>query len=135
MADASTQPTPPVHDPSSAECQAAIEAFCPRFHTAVELIGKRWSGAILRAMLAGVTRFSELAGIVPGLSDRLLSERLRELEAAGLVVREVYPETPVRIEYHLTEQGRALEPVIEALAHWAETWLPLPDEDEARPAS
>ena len=130
-----SEPTPHLDplslDPLSVECQQAMEAFCPRFHVAVELVGKRWSGAILRAMLAGVTRFSDLAAIVPGLSDRLLSERLRELEGAGLVVRDVYPETPVRIEYHLTEQGRALEPVIEALAHWAETWLPEPEEAAA----
>ncbi len=121
-------------DPASEECHAAMEAFCGRFHFAVELVGKRWSGAILRAMLAGIVRFSDLAAIVPGLSDRLLSERLRELEAAGLVVREVYPETPVRIEYHLTEKGRALEPAIEALAGWAETWIPL-DEPDAAPVS
>lgn len=116
------------------ECQEVLAAFCPRFHYAVELVGRRWTGAILRAMLAGLVRFSDLAGVVPGLSDRLLSERLRELEAAGLIVREVYPETPVRIEYHLTEKGRALEPAIEALAGWAETWIPL-DEPDAAPVS
>ena len=115
-------------DVTPAQCQRVLEAFCPRFHYTVELVGKRWSGAILRAMLAGVVRFSDLAGAVPGLSDRLLSERLRELEAAGIIVRAVYPETPVRIEYRLTDKGRALEPAIEALAHWAETWLPNPED-------
>lgn len=115
--------------PGDEQCAHVMAAFCPRFHYAVELVGRRWSGAIIRAMLAGVTRFSDLAGTVPGLSDRLLSERLRELEAAGLVVREVYPETPVRIEYRLTEKGRALEPVIEALAGWAEAWLPESPEE------
>ena len=105
----------------------SLTAFCPRFHHTVELIGRRWTGAILRAMLAGSVRFSEIAATVPGLSDRLLSERLKELEAEGVVNREVFPETPVRIEYHLTEKGRALAPAIEALSAWAEQWLPLPE--------
>ncbi len=99
-----------------------ISAFCPRFHHAVELIGRRWSGAILRAMFAGRVRFSDLASAVPGLSDRLLSERLKELESEGLIERRVFPETPVRIEYHLTDKGRALEPAVAELAAWAERW-------------
>ena len=66
-------------------------AFCPRYHHAVELIGRRWTGAILRAMLTGRCRFSEIAAAIPGLSDRLLSERLKELESEGIVVRRVYP--------------------------------------------
>jgi DNA-binding HxlR family transcriptional regulator len=99
------------------------QAFCPYYRHAVELIGRRWTGAILRAMLFGVTRFSDLAQTIPGMSDRMLSERLKELEAEGLVVRSVIPETPVRIEYHLTEKGRALSSVIEAVSGWAEEWL------------
>ena len=74
--------------------EVSSEAFCPYFHRAIELIGARWTGAILRAMLAGVTRFNDLSGIIPGLSDRMLSERLKELEAEGIVVREVTPSTP-----------------------------------------
>lgn len=101
-----------------------LEAFCPRFHQAVELIGRRWTGAILRAMLGGAERFSELAAAVPGMSDRLLSERLKELEAEGIVTRLVAPTTPVRIEYRLTDKGRALLPAVEAIAAWAEEWLP-----------
>jgi DNA-binding HxlR family transcriptional regulator len=84
------------------------EAFCPHYRRALELIGRRWSGAILRALLSGVERFSDLAETIPGLSDRMLSERLKELEIEGLVVRTVIPETPVRIEYRLTEKGCAL---------------------------
>lgn len=103
-----------------------LEAFCPRYHHAVELVGRRWSGAILRAMLAGAQRFSEITEIIPGMSDRLLSERLKEFEAEGIVVRTVIPETPVRIEYGLTEKGLALLPVVEAVAAWAEQWLPEP---------
>ena len=103
-----------------------LTSFCPRYHRAVELIGRRWSGAILRAMLGGSRRFSDIAATVPGLSDRLLSERLREFEGEGLVERLVIPDMPVRVEYHLTEKGRALLPVVEALAAWAEHWLPEP---------
>ncbi|MCA9821489.1 MAG: helix-turn-helix domain-containing protein [Dehalococcoidia bacterium] len=99
-------------------------AFCPRYHQAVELIGRRWSGAILRAMLAGVNRFSGLTDAIPGMSDRLLSDRLKEFEAEGLVERIVFPDIPVRIEYRLTEKGRALLPVVEAVAAWAEEWIP-----------
>ncbi len=103
---------------------ADFEAFCPRFHHAVELIGRRWSGAIIRALLGGANRFSEVCAAVPGLSDRLLSERLKELEAEGVIVRTVYPETPVRIEYQLTEKGESLAPAIEAISNWADVWLP-----------
>jgi DNA-binding HxlR family transcriptional regulator len=99
--------------------------FCPRYHHAVELIGRRWTGAIIRAMLGGVYRFSDLTQIVPGLSDRMLSERLKELEAEGIVERTVYPDTPVRIEYRVTEKGRALAGVVDSIATWAEAWLPL----------
>jgi DNA-binding HxlR family transcriptional regulator len=102
------------------------QAFCPYYRHAVELIGRRWTGAILRAMLFGVTRFSDLAETIPGVSDRMLSERLKELEAEGLVLRSVIPETPVRIEYHLTEKGRSLWSVVEAVAGWAEEWLARP---------
>ena len=97
-------------------------AFCPIYHRAIELIGRRWTGAILRVLLGGPTRFSDIAGVIPGLSDRLLSERLKELEAEGIVARTVYPEIPVRIEYALTEKGRALEGVVAAVSTWAETW-------------
>lgn len=107
-----------------AEPRAELGAFCPRYHQAVELVGRRWSGAILRAMLAGADRFTELRDTIPGMSDRLLSERLKEFEAEGLVERVVFPETPVRIEYLLTEKGQALLPVVEAIATWAEAWLP-----------
>src|SRR4051794_20599069 len=101
-------------------------SFCPRFHHAVELIGRRWSGAILRALLAGSTRFHEISKAVPGLSDRLLSERLRELEAEGIITRSVQPTVPVRVEYHVTEKGRALEAVFSAISCWAEEWVELP---------
>jgi len=105
------------------DMDGTTETFCPYFHHAIELIGRRWTGAILRAMLRGKTRFSDIGGAIPGLSDRLLSERLKELEAEGVVERLVYPETPVRIEYRLTEKGRALEATVVAVADWAEKWV------------
>jgi len=105
------------------QCQERVSAFCPVFHRAIELIGRRWTGAILRAMLSGEVRFSEITATVPGLSDRLLSERLKELEAEGIVVRSVVPSTPVRVDYRLTEKGQALNEVMVAISNWAETWL------------
>jgi DNA-binding HxlR family transcriptional regulator len=116
------------YTPSRAAPSVASEplsAFCPHFHNAVELIGRRWTGAILRAMLAGRCRFSDISEAIPGLSDRLLSERLKELEAANVVTRTVYPETPVRITYSLTPKGLDLNNVMDAIARWAYAW---PDE-------
>jgi DNA-binding HxlR family transcriptional regulator len=107
------------------------EVFCPRYHHAVEVIGRRWTGAIIRAMLGGVARFSDITQTVPGLSDRMLSERLRELEAEGIVERLVFAETPVRIEYRMTEKGRALAAVVESIATWAEEWIPLAEPSPA----
>jgi DNA-binding HxlR family transcriptional regulator len=98
-------------------------AFCPVFHKSVELIGKRWTGAILRAMRYGHVRFSDISEAIPGLHDRLLSERLKELEAEGVARRVVIPETPVRIEYHLTDKGHALDGVMDAISDWAEQWV------------
>jgi DNA-binding HxlR family transcriptional regulator len=103
-----------------------MSGFCPLYHRAIEIIGRRWTGAIIRALLSGATRFTEIRSIVPGLSDRLLSERLKELEAEGIVERRVLPHTPVRIEYLLTPKGEALASVVQAASTWAEDWL-LPD--------
>ncbi len=101
---------------------ATISVICPHYHRAIELIGRRWTGAILSAMLGGAIRFTDIVHAVPGLSDRLLSERLKELEAAGIVQRSVYPETPVRIEYRLTAKGRDLGAVADAVSAWAHRW-------------
>ena len=95
---------------------------CPDFHAAIELIGRRWAGAILWALAERPHYFAELTSSVPGLSDRLLSRRLRELEAAGLVERSVHDGTPARVSYALTEKGRALEPVLGELKDWARRW-------------
>lgn len=97
-------------------------SVCPKFHQAVELIGRRWTGAILSALLKGATRFTDIIHAVPGLSDRLLSERLKELELEGIVTRTVHAETPVRIEYQLTAKGLELNVVINELTDWADHW-------------
>jgi DNA-binding HxlR family transcriptional regulator len=94
---------------------------CSLYHRAVELIGKRWTGAILLVLMDGPLRFSAIAQLVPGLSDRLLAERLKELEAEGIVER--HQGGPGRVEYGLTEKGRALEPAVRALKTWARSYL------------
>jgi DNA-binding HxlR family transcriptional regulator len=100
----------------------APESICPHFHAAIELIGKRWSGAIVCALTERPMRFGELGRVVPGLSDRLLSQRLRELEEAGLVEREVEAGSPVRVTYSLTARGQDLGPAIDELRVWAKRW-------------
>ncbi|HYZ93127.1 MAG TPA: helix-turn-helix domain-containing protein [Actinomycetota bacterium] len=102
-----------------------LSPFCGQYTRALEIIGRRWTGAILRALIAGRTRFNDIAHTVPGLSDRLLSQRLKELEAEGIITRTVTPCTPVLIEYALTESGKALLPVVLSVAQWAERWMPL----------
>ncbi|MBX6395841.1 MAG: helix-turn-helix transcriptional regulator [Alicyclobacillaceae bacterium] len=97
--------------------------MCPRFEAAFALLGKRWTGLIIRALMSGPKRFSEMAEIIPNMSDRMLAERFKELEEAGIVNRHVYPETPVRIEYELTEKGKALGPVMDAVQEWADRWM------------
>ena len=97
---------------------------CQLYHRAIELVGKRWTGAILLVLLDGPLHFSGIRQLVPELSDRLLSERLKELEAEGIVERRVLDGSPVRVEYSLTPKGRALEPTLRALKHWAHEYLP-----------
>jgi DNA-binding HxlR family transcriptional regulator len=100
-------------------------ACCPHFHRAVELVGKRWTGAILYVLLHAERplRFSEIGHAVPDLSDRLLSERMKELERSGIVDRRVAATSPVRVEYALTERGRELQPALAELKGWADRWL------------
>jgi DNA-binding HxlR family transcriptional regulator len=112
-------------DPPAAKDGCAASAkCCPRLHEAVELVGKRWTGAILAVMLqGGPMRFSEIAQAVPALSDRLLSERMKELEARGMVERRVGGASPARVEYELTKMGRDLAPALSELEAWAHRWL------------
>ncbi len=96
--------------------------MCPRYQAAVEVLGKRWTGLIIRVLLSRPRRFTEMTSIIDGLSDRLLSERLKELESLGIVDRHVHAETPVRIQYDLSDKGRELEQVVEAIQRWADCW-------------
>src|SRR3954471_9413473 len=94
-------------------------ACCSLYHRAIELVGKRWTGAILLVLMDGPLHFSGIRQLVPELSDRLLSERLKELESEGVVERRVLEGSPVRVEYSITPKGRALEPSLRALKEWA----------------
>jgi DNA-binding HxlR family transcriptional regulator len=107
---------------STHAADGAPAAVCPHFHAAIELIGKRWTGAIVSALTERPMRFGELVKAIPGLSDRLLSQRLRELEEEGLVQRQVEAGSPVRVTYSLTEIGQALGPSISELRSWAQRW-------------
>jgi DNA-binding HxlR family transcriptional regulator len=100
--------------------------MCPRYEHAIQLLGKRWTGLILDSLMDGPRRFCELTATVEGLSDRVLSDRLRELEAEGIIERLVYPQIPVRVEYRLTEKGHDLKPVVQSIHEWAQQWIPLP---------
>lgn len=97
--------------------------LCPKFEDAFELLGKRWTGLIIRTLLNGQKRFSEISTSIPNLSARMLTERFKELETHGIVSRTVYPETPVRIEYELTEKGKDLGKVMDEVQQWADKWV------------
>ena len=109
------------------ETTSTAQAYqmCPRYEHAIQLLGKRWTGLILDSLLDGSRRFCELTATVEGLYDRVLSDRLRELESEGIVERIVYPQIPVRVEYRLTEKGRDLRPVVQSIHKWAEQWIEL----------
>ena len=109
---------------------ASGPALCHRFHKASELIGRRWTGAVLFILLKGPCRFATLRDAIPDITDRMLSERLQELEREGIVDRTVIPETPVRVEYALSKKGRELAAAIDAITQWADKWVEL----EPKPA-
>ena len=109
-----------------------IPQVCSRFHRAVELIGSRWTGAIIQTLLQGKTRYALIKSAIPDITDRMLSERLRSLEAEDLVTRWVIADTPVRVEYELTEKGRSLQNALQEIGAWAERWIPAENpRDEA----
>lgn len=109
-----------------------VSPVCTRFHRAVELIGSRWTGAIIQTLLKGRTRYAQIKAAVPDITDRMLSERLRSLETEGLVTRTVLPESPVRVEYELTEMGRSLEIALKEIGGWAERWFPADSPDQVK---
>jgi DNA-binding HxlR family transcriptional regulator len=108
-----------------------VHPVCVRFHTAIELLGARWTGAILRVMFTGSHRYADIRAAVPGISDVMLSRRLRELEDAGLLLRAVRPTSPVQVEYHLTPMGEQTKPVLDAVITWSHRWIPLPEASDA----
>ncbi|SDN41916.1 transcriptional regulator, HxlR family [Paenibacillus sp. yr247] len=99
--------------------------LCPRFERAVEILSKRWISLIVFQLLSGPQRFVNIEQAIPNLSGKVLSERLKELELEGIVKRVVFPESPVRIEYSLTDKGRALAPILGEIAKWSSEWLPI----------
>ncbi len=115
--------TKPTQQTVSSTVQGCPPQVCHRYEHAVQVICKRWTGLLLNALMDGPRRFCELTALVEGLSDRVLSDRLRELEMEGIVNRVVYPQIPVRVEYQLTEKGYALKPVTEAIHTWADRWV------------
>jgi DNA-binding HxlR family transcriptional regulator len=119
------------------EPHAHTPALCLRFHRASELIGRRWTGAIIFVLLKARCRFAVLREAIPDITDRMLSERLQELEQEGIVERTVIPDTPVRVEYSLTRKGRALAAPVDAIVEWAHRWVPLeaaaPQRGQQRP--
>ena len=107
--------------------------LCARFHRASELIGRRWTGAIIFVLLKSRCRFGELGAAIPDITDRMLSDRLQELEAEGIIERTVVPDTPVRVEYALTKKGRALVSAIDAITDWAHKWIPAEAAADKKP--
>lgn len=103
-----------------------LTEFCPVYARAIDVLGRRWTGLILRVLLAGPHRFNQILDAIPGLSDPVLTQRLRELEAEGLVVRHVLPSSPIRVEYELTEAGHDLERVVREISAWAAKWMTQP---------
>ncbi len=95
---------------------------CDRCHQAIELIGRKWTGAIIFVLLRSRCRFADLRAAIPNVTDRMLCERLQELEQEEVIERTVHPETPVRVEYSLTKKGRALASAFEAVGEWAHKW-------------
>jgi DNA-binding HxlR family transcriptional regulator len=96
--------------------------ICPKFEKAISLLSQRWSALVIYQLLSGSQRFTEIQSAI-GISGKVLSDRLKDLEHQGVVKREVIPETPVIIEYSLTEKGRSLEPVLREIESWSQHWV------------
>lgn len=105
--------------------------LCVRYRHSIHLVGKRWTGLMLLLLMAGPKRFSELSRELRDAGDRMVTKRLRELEGEEILVREVIPESPVRVEYRLTDKGHDLAKVIEALCLWSDRWVEEPEESDA----
>ncbi|MCM6776378.1 helix-turn-helix transcriptional regulator [Nocardia sp. CDC159] len=110
-----------------------LDLYCPYYAAATDVLSRRWAAVVLRSIRAGATRFRDISAAVPGMTDKLLSQRLKDLEAEGLIERLVHPTTPVRVEYRLTDKGASLSEVLLELNRWALEWIDLPE--DARPKS
>lgn len=110
-----------VEGPAPGEVCTAPEAGITRVF---QMLGKRWTGLILAALMNGPGHFAELRRAIPGISERMLSDRLTELGSLDLVTREVDPGPPLRVSYRLTGAGRALRPAMTELTRWADAHLP-----------
>lgn len=97
--------------------------MCPKYESAIEILGKKWTALIIRVLLGGPKRFKDIKEQIPDMSDKILTERMKELESYGIILRNVYPETPVRVEYELSPMGKDLETVIESIQKWGERWF------------
>lgn len=104
------------------QVQVCDELHCTENREIFEMLGKCWTALIIRDLLNGTRRFSEILNDIGDINDKMLSARLKELEALGIITRTVYPEVPVRVEYALTEKGRDLQRAIEEMERWAERW-------------
>lgn len=102
--------------------------LCPRFEKAVSILSQRWTALILYQLISGPQRFCTITEKL-GVSGKTLTERLKELEQRGFVVRDVYPETPVRIEYSLTDKGMSLTPIMKEIEKWSSKWIALDSTD------
>ncbi|MEC1179032.1 helix-turn-helix domain-containing protein [Metasolibacillus meyeri] len=102
-------------------------AICPKFEKAISLLSQRWTALVIYQLLSGSQRFSEIQSAI-GISGKVLSERLKELEQQEVVKREVIPETPVVIEYSLTEKGKSMEPILRTIENWSQQWVKLESE-------
>lgn len=98
--------------------QASVDQETCPIETTLQVIGKKWIVLIIRDLLAGPRRFTDLLHSLGRISPKTLSERLREMEARGVVVRRPYPEVPPRVEYELTDRGRSLAGILQAMAEW-----------------
>ncbi|TJY39763.1 helix-turn-helix transcriptional regulator [Cohnella pontilimi] len=97
--------------------------MCPKYEAAADLLGKKWTGLIIRVLMGGPKRFKDMKEQIPDMSDKMLTDRMKELESLGVVKRSVYPEMPVRIEYELTDKGKDLQEVIESIQDWGDKWM------------
>ncbi|KRG14356.1 winged helix-turn-helix transcriptional regulator [Lederbergia galactosidilytica] len=96
--------------------------ICPKFEKAISLLSQRWTALVIYQLLLGTQRFSEIQSSI-GISGKVLSDRLKDLEHQDIVKREVIPETPVVIEYSLTEKGHSMEPILRTIENWSQNWV------------